>query len=415
MAKLSSLKIEGKPLSVNKIEEVRAFLSKNYTIRINQFDPNPNRAVIKPKCKRFENAMAITLDDISLHMIEEGIQCSDTILRKLMRSPNYMTTYNPVTEYFESLKGKWKGVSHIDLLAAHLTIREYNDRGKDYYKIRFYQYFKKWLVAVVACAMGKRPNDVIMGLVHDDEGIGKTFFFKYLMPEVLRSYIIISKDNPEKFDIETVFTQNLMICFDEMVGVSKKNPEVLKKVTSESIIQVYFPRDPFPKDMPRLGSGAFTSNKTPEKGGFLTTAMGYRRWLVIELDSINQEYSKKVDIDQLWAEAVALMDQDYDYTWNQTDFEEFKITNERYKVETACTKYIRMYFRKPLNGEGEWMQAHEVLNRMIEKKLIKSEDRGSMSNEAIGRALTQIGYERKKVRKGNESVYAYYLCHLDSL
>ena len=138
MAKIGSLKTEAKITNQNKIAEVSDFLSRNYDIRVNQCDPNPNRAVIRPKTKRFEHA--VTLDDISLHMLEEGIQCSDTVLRKMLRSPNYMTTYNPVTEYFENIRGKWKGVSHIDLLAAHFTVREYADNGRDYYKIRFYRY-----------------------------------------------------------------------------------------------------------------------------------------------------------------------------------------------------------------------------------------------------------------------------------
>jgi predicted P-loop ATPase len=413
MAKISSLKTESRVSSQNKIDEVRAFLSENYEIRVNRFDPNPNRAVIKPKSKRFE--YGVTWEEISIHMIEEGVQCSDTVLRKLLRSPNYMTTYNPVTEYFESLREKWKGVSHIDLLAAHLSIREYGDQGRDYYKIRFYSYLKKWLVATVACAMKSIANSVFLGLVHQDEGIGKTFFFEFLMPPVLRPYLAISKDDINKFDVETAFAQNMMILFDELVGVTKRSNEILKKVSSQSTIQVLLPRDPFPKEMPRLGSGCFTSNKTPEMGGFITSGMGYRRWLVIELESINQEYSMKVDVDQLWAEAVTLMEQDFDYTWHQSDWEEFRMINERYRVETSCTKYIRMYFRKPINGEGEWMQANEVLNCMIEKKLIRSEDRGSMSNEAIGRALTQLGFDRKKVRRGIDSIYAYHVCHLDSL
>lgn len=413
MAKIGSLKTEAKITNQNKIAEVSEFLSRNYDIRVNQFDPNPNRAVIRPKTKRFEHA--VTLDDISLHMLEEGIQCSDTVLRKMLRSPNYMTTYNPVTEYFENIRGKWKGVSHIDLLAAHFTVREYGDNGRDYYKIRFYRYLKKWLAATVACVMGKRPNDVFLGLVHEDEGIGKTFFFEFLVPQALKTYMTIPKDDPAKFDLETAFAQNLFVCFDELVGVNRRSNEVLKKVASESRIQVYLPREPFPKDMPRIGSGCFTSNKTPEMGGFITQGMGYRRWLVIELEAINQEYSRKVDVDQVWAEAVALLSEDFDYVWNQDDWNEFRVVNERYRVETSATKYVRMYFNRPLNGEGKWMQPQEVLGILVDKKLIRSEDRGNLSNESIGRSLTQLGYDRKKVRRGNDSVFAYYLTHLESI
>ena len=414
MAKISSLKTDSKLASINKVAEVIEFLSRNYEILINRFDPNPNRAIIRPKTRKYD--YSVSWNEISIHLIEEGIQCSDTLLKKLLRSPNYMKTYNPITDYFESLRGKWKGVSEIDLLAAHFTIKDYHDRGRDYYQIRWYKYFKKWMVAVVACALGKRPNDVALGLVHDDEGIGKTYFFKFLMPDILKYYLIITKDDPNKFDMETAFVQKLIILFEELVGLNRRNNnETFKKVMSEDEIEILLPRDPFPQNMPRIGSGAFTTNQTPAKGGFITQGMSYRRLLVVELESINQDYSQKICKDQLWAEAITLLDQDFDYAWDQEDWNEFRIVNERYRIETAATKYVRMYFNTPLNGEGKWMQPQEVLGILVDKKLIRSDDRGNLSNEAIGRSLTQLGFERKKVRRGNDSVFAYYLTHLDSL
>ena len=42
MAKIGSLKTEAKITNQNKIAEVSEFLSRNYDIRVNQFDPNPN-------------------------------------------------------------------------------------------------------------------------------------------------------------------------------------------------------------------------------------------------------------------------------------------------------------------------------------------------------------------------------------
>lgn len=405
MPKISSLDTGKRSLSPNKVAEVKDFLKSNYEIRVNRFDPNPNRAIIQPKTKKFDDI--ITFDDISLHLLEEGIQCSDTLLRKMLKSSNYMTTFNPVTEYFEGLKGKWKGVSHIDLLAAHIRTRDYHDRSRDYYQERWYRYFKKWIVATAACAIGKRPNDVSLGLVHQEEGIGKTFFFEFITPRSLKSYFCKPKDDVKKFDMETAFAQNFLICLDELIGINRRSNEVFKKVMSEHTVFVQLPRDPFPKEMERIASSCFTTNKTPEMGGFLLSGMGYRRWLIIEIENINQEYSKKIDVDQLWAESIALLDQDFEYAWNLTDWEEFKQINERYKIETPSAKYLKMYFSKPINGEGEWMQPQEILQYLMSNKLIRSDDKGNINNENIGRSLTQLGYNKKKVRKGTESVWAY--------
>lgn len=406
MPKIKSLDTGSRKLAnMNKVAEVKEFLSAHYEIRVNRFDPNPNRAIIKPKSNKLKY---INFDEISLHLLEEGIQCSDSMLRKIIKSPNHMISFDPIADYFESLKGKWKGVSHIDLLASHFRTRDYHDLGRDYYQMRWYRYFKKWLVAAVACALGLRPNDVALGLIHDEEGIGKTYFFEFLtMP--IKDYLFKTKEDPKnKFDMETLFAQNFLILFDEMVGLSKRTEaQTFKKVMSDKEVLVYLPRDPYPKQMPRIASAAFTSNFTPEKGGFIGAGMSYRRLLTFELESINQEYSRKVDVDQLWAEVMALLEQDFDYAWNLTDWGEFKQVNERYKIETASTKYVKMYFHKPINGSGDWLQPQEILQHLLANKLIRSDDKGNINNENIGRSLTQLGYNKKKIRKGSESVWAY--------
>jgi len=58
--------------------------------------------------------------------------------------------------------------------------------------------------------------------------------------------------------------------------------------------------------------------------------MTYRRWLILELQSINRDYSIKVDVDQIWAEAVLHIKQDFNYKWDTVDWNEFKEHNAMY-------------------------------------------------------------------------------------
>ena len=402
--KISGLNINNNAVQQNKVAEVKEFLAENYNIRVNEFDPS--KSDIRSKTKVYQSP--ITFDDISLHLIEEGINVSDTILRKILRSRNQVNTYNPIKEYFESLRGKYKGVSHIDLLMSHLTMREYPGKRKYYYQERMYRYMKKWFVATAACALGIRPNDVAMGLIHAEEGIGKSFFFEFIVPEPLRNLVADPKEDG-KFNLEESFARCFMVYFDELFGISHRNTEEFKKVMSASEIDVYLPREPQPIRRPRIGSACFTSNKIPEKGGFLTSAMGYRRWLILELEAINQEYSKKIDVNQLWAEALLLIEQDFDYVWCMDDWTEFNEHNQRYLEETTSMKYVKLYFDFPVNGEGQWLQPKEILNLLMQQKKVRGEDRHKVSDVKLGEALTAMNFEKKSVRGEDGARNRYYV------
>jgi predicted P-loop ATPase len=402
--KITGLNINKNAVAQNKVTEVKEFLNAHYAIRVNEFDPT--KSEIKPKTKSYVNP--VTFDDISLHLIEEGITVSDNILRKILRSPNQVQTFNPIEEYFESLKGKYKGVSHIDILMSHLRMREYPGKKKDYYQQRMYRYMKKWFVASAACALGIHPNDVAMGLVHHEEGIGKTYFFKYIVPGCLRNLVADPKEDG-KFNLEESFARNFLVYFDEMYGITRRNTEEFKKVMSATEIDVYLPREPYPIRRNRIASACFTSNKIPEQGGFLTGQMGYRRWLIFELESIDHEYSKKVDVDQVWAEALLLIDQDFDYRWNISDWQEFREHNKIYMEETTSMKYVKMYFEHPQNGDGTWLQPREILNMLVATRKVPREDQHKISDVKIGEALVAQSFPRKSVRRPEGVRSCYYV------
>ena len=393
--------------SLNKVAEVKEFLKEHYDIKVNEFDPN--KSIIRAKTKVYFNP--ITFNDISLHLLEEEIIVSDSVLRKILHSPNQVESYNPIAEYFESLKGKYKGVSHIDLLMSHLTMREFPGKKHGFYQQRLCVYMKKWFVATAACALGLHPNDVAMGLIHAEEGIGKSFFFNFIVPKPLCNMIADPSDNA-KFNLQEAFARYFLVYFDELYGINRKNEDEFKKALSASEIDVYLPREPQPFRRKRIGSACFTSNRTPEKGGFLTPNMSYRRWLILELDSINRDYSIKVDVDQIWAEAVILISQDFNYKWDAVDWNEFKEHNQRYLKETTSTQYVKTHFDIPVNGEGVWLQPKEILQFLNVNKKIRREDQHKISEVEIGLALNQLNSERKVVRKPEGPRYCYYVQQL---
>jgi predicted P-loop ATPase len=247
---------------------------------------------------------------------------------------------------------------------------------------------------------------VAMGLIHAEEGIGKSFFFNFIVPKPLHNMIADPSDN-SKFNLQESFARYFLVYFDELFGINRKNEDEFKKALSADEIDVYLPREPQPFRKKRIGSACFTSNRTPEKGGFLTPNMSYRRWLILELDTINRDYSIKVDVDQIWAEAILLIKQDFNYKWDSVDWLEFKEHNQRYLKETSSMQYIKTYFDIPVNGDGSWMQPKEIFQFLNVNKKIRREDQHKVSEEKIGEALTQLNFEKKIVRKPEGPRYCY--------
>jgi len=391
-----------------KTSRIVDFLNDNYNIAIDELDKS--RMYITAKDGNKKNyKYDPTFNDIILHMWDENISVSDNVLMKIITSPNYIKTDNPIVKYFNGLEGKYKGKSHIDLLCSFLKSTNYGDKkNKNFYQERMTYLIRKWIVALVAQVKGLRMNDVALGFVHAKEGIGKTYLTQFFIPKAISFYYeSISPDYKVNMTLEEYYSRNLIVNHDELNGINKKNPEEFKRIMSAEEFTIRFPRDPFPKKVKRYASVMFTSNRTCENGGFLTPDMGLRRYATVELEEINwQEYNKVIDIDQIYAEALMLLKEDFEYSW-VNDYDELKEFNTRFLIESPSMKYIRMYFRQPENGEGKFMSAQQIFDKLIVDKKIRPEDFGKVSAQKIGEALH--AYSFTKVQKyDNDKSYSRY-------
>lgn len=370
----------------NRVVLVKEFLDQHYDIKINIFDHS--KVIIVSKTKEYTEE--ISMEDISLHMLEDGITGCDSILKKIITSPNQTRPYNPIKEYFENLTGKYDGESHIDRLCSYLKARDYGDKPEDYYRKRLIYIFRKWIVATVACAMGIKENDAMFVVVNNEEGIGKSTLLEFLVPDLLKGYY--SKSQKE-MNFPDMFTSNLLINFDEMIGLTKSTAEEFKNSLSSRQINV---SKRFTASRQRYASTCGTSNKDAEHGGFLTPNMGTRRFAINHIDSINWEYIRQVDPDQIWAEAVMLMSQNFEYTWNPEDFKQFGEYNARFIVQTSSFKLLKEFYRLPESGEQDvavFKMPVEILRDLRAARKVNS-SMTTVSDVNIGIALRQLGYSR---------------------
>jgi len=399
MAKFTETKIPAN--GSNRVSLVKEFLDANYDIKINIFDNS--KVLIESKTKEYEEE--ISIEDISLHMLEDGISGSDSILKKILTSPNQTTPYNPIREYFEALERNYAGTSHIDLLCTFLKARDFGDKEEEnYYQKRLVYTFRKWLVATVACAMGQKANDAMFVVVNNDGGIGKSSLLEYLVPDVLKGYFTKSVKDMNYHDM---FTTNLLINFDEMVGITRANAEEFKNILSSLHINV---SKRFTSTKQRYASSCGTTNKDAEHGGFILPEMGLRRFAVNHLDEIDWEgYTQVIDVDQIWAEAFMLLSQNFDYSWNRKDFVEFEEYNSRFIVQTSSFRVVKEWYRVPEPGEedlAEFKQPVEILRDLKRARKVNS-SMYTVTDVNIGIAMKQLGFARFGKKINGQSRYGY--------
>ncbi|RNC65717.1 VapE domain-containing protein [Proteiniphilum sp. X52] len=396
----------------DRIQDIVDTINEAFIVKTSCLDPSKFSIESRDKDRyRYEP----TADTLYLYLKGIGKTISRTDLRIILRDQNYFDQENPVLNYFNTIRGSYKGDSHIDKLCDHITPRIF-DREPDYYRERMNTLIRKWMVASVAQWIDGTPNPVALGFISMEEYIGKTFLTRFFLPAELESYYV-QPENDSRFSLSDVFTRYLIVCFDDLVGINKGTARIeeFKKYTRSRMILVQRRNDEFPAEQPRVAVPMFTANRTAEMGGFLSPIHGTSRFGTIEVDRIDKRYSQRVKIDQMWAEALMLYENsEFDPHYSDEEIEELQEYNQRYLIQTDEEKYVRLYITPPTDEEdeeAEWCTASEILSNLRRNRKILSNDMMRVTPQNIGRALTSIGFRRESKRSASKS-YPEYKYHI---
>jgi predicted P-loop ATPase len=126
---------------------------------------------------------------------------------------DYVPSYHPFRYYLEHLP-PWTPEQGDHIMGLSLTV---NVRGDSDEQILFYQYLKKWLVAMVASWVSPKVVNNVMLVLIGEQGSYKTTWFANLLPPQLRDYFytktnsgLVSKD-----DLLTL-AQYGLVCWEEL-------------------------------------------------------------------------------------------------------------------------------------------------------------------------------------------------------
>ena len=327
------------------------------------------------------------LTDRDVNTLWRELCCEKPVVKQHLQNvieSDYVPKYHPFRYYLEHLP-PWTPEQGDAIMGLSLTV---NVRGDADEQILFYEYLRKWLVAMVASwADAKVVNNVMLVLI-GEQGSYKTTWLANLLPPQLRDYFytktnsgLVSKD-----DLLTLAEYGL-VCWEELDTMVPKELNKLKAAMTMPAINERAAYERYHENRPHLASFCGTGNNLQ----FLSDTTGTRRWLPFEVESIESPLTQPFDHDAIFAQAYALYRQGFRYWFDRSEIERLQRHNEAFEVPKKEQELVDIYFRKPVDGElGEFMPVSRAL------QIIGGNITRELSDRKIGRAFMDLGFRFKR-------------------
>ena len=386
----------------SKNGEIETYLSSYYEFRYNtvlgRTEYRSKEDAHFSKVGRYEiNTLRREIDN------DIGIITSSDNLYSIIES-SFSPRINPIQEYFKALPlvdiGCDEGNSSISSLslkaipelASCVVVRNHE---------KWLPYLTKWLVAVVANAMDDREcrNHTCLVLT-GEQGKFKTTFLDLLCPPALHGYSYTGKIYPQEKDTLTYIGQNLIVNIDDQLkALNKRDENELKNLITCPMVKYRMPYDKYVEEHPHLASFVASVNGND----FLTDPTGSRRFLPFEVLSIDIERAKAISMDNIYAEAKALLNMGFRYWFDDDEIAELYRESEDFQVQTAEMELLLRCFEKPTEDESySLMTTTEILTYLgiyTHQPLVA---------KRMGEALKKAGYIKvSKRRNGGSPIYVY--------
>ncbi len=376
-----------KKVTSNKFYITENYLSSKYIIRYNVVSNKFEYREIG-----VETFVELNENNLYVKLQKENITISLNNLIALLKS-DFVDKYNPFIEYFKSLP-KWDGLTdHIGYLISFIKSNEQE---------RLELHFRKWIVRTVKTAIDdKYFNKQALVFVSNKQNSGKSTFCRFLCPPKLSDYIVENIGTDK--DSLIAVTENFLINLDELSTAHKNEINAFKsmfskdkvkaRLTYERRASVYIRRASF------IGS--------TDRWEFLTDENGSVRWLCFEIENIDWEYAKKVDINLVYSHALYLLkESDFEYDITAKEIDENDIINKKFQITTPERELIQKYFEPSNSFNGNFMTATDIVEFLSKITLIK------ISPVQIGKELKFLGYSRVAKKINKCVLYGYFVIFL---
>lgn len=278
----------------------------------------------------------------------------------------------------------------IDIVARQVRVKPLGEEAKGD-KARgeelWHACFKKWFVAMVASWMKDEVvNHTVLVLV-GRQGIYKTTWLDHLIPPALRPYSSklplsgqISKDDRLRL------CENGMLNIDELDAICGREMNIMKSLLTSTDINERAAYGRLKERKVRLASFCASTNKRE----FLTDITGNRRWLPFEVESIQNPFYTTLPYEMMYAQAVYLVQNDFNYWFDMDEIEVMEQHNEEFRAQENEEELLKVYFAVPAANSmnSKFLTTAEISEKLISAGNIKR----PMSLSRLGMILGQHGF-----------------------
>ncbi|MCM1108593.1 MAG: virulence-associated E family protein [Clostridium sp.] len=361
------------------IAEMELFITESYRLRANTVSNTAEWAPLAADgtvCGEFREIDDCFENSLWREMRHAGINTDLMTLTTLLRS-DFVRPFHPLAHYLDGLP-PWDGhTDHIGSLLALVHCRSVTAEEFD-------RYARRWLVAMVAAGLYDNVVNHEILVLLGRQGTYKSSFMNNILPPCLRRYYSV-KTNSHRMDKDDAFalTENFLINFEEIDSMQRTELNQLKALTTV----------PYIKDRPAYGrrkvrlphraSFCATGNNLQ----FLTDDTGNRRWLVFEVESIDNPWEAGIDHDGVYAQARALIDGGFKYWFDSEEIGDINRHNREFETPDSARELVVTHFRRPARLEScLYLTSTQIAARFAPQLRV--------SPVAVGRVMRELEYEQ---------------------
>jgi len=372
------------------MEAIKGFIRRNYLLRLN-IVTNRIEYIRVGSVLPFTSMTDLEENSLWCALQEAGINCTLNNLRAVVKS-DFSPPFDPFVDYFRSLPA-WDGKTDF--------IGQFADTVQTSDQELWQMCFRKWLVAMVACAIDPTVENHTVLVLNSAQGTGKTTWCCNLVPPELRDYRYSGLSDTRLKDTQVALSECILINFDELGTLSIKDINKLKELITKGVIRERRSYGYNADTMIRRASFTASVNSS----SVLTDITGSRRFLCFDVKTI--DYMRPVDYAGVFSQALSLFDTGFRFWFDKEEIDRVNENNEDFRVRSAEEEFLYTYIRKPEEDSQvgvEYLSASQILQHLCMKTSLQLTQGGIV---LIGMLLKKENFKCRK--KNNKNLFAVIL------
>jgi predicted P-loop ATPase len=368
--------------------DIEIFLKSNYKFRYNEIT-----GIVEVDGEMMNDYVLNSIYLKSIKVVSEKSN-KDKVFDLI--NSDFTPKYNPIFEWIEKNK-------HIKTTGNVTKLAECINSSLNFKDSQFVEYYlEKWLISIIASAHGIY-SILCLVLTGQEQGTGKTNFFRELLPEELRWLFAINKlDMKNEADIGQLMCCKLLILDDEFGGKSKSDEKRFKEMISKDKFTIRKPWGRYFEDIQRLAVLCGTTNEEH----VINDLTGNRRIIPIQVDSIDLAKFAKIDKTELFIELYwKFRDNQKGWFLNKEDIVRLnEVCFDANQVAPEMELPLK-YFTKAEEGDSfaKFYSSSEIRSGIEQKSGIR------LSQQKLSIALKNLGYVKAQKRIDGNNTRGFWV------